>query len=201
PNWWRPLRTWLRPYGSAYVFLWRRPINLPARLLHAAPQSRSHSSPHKSTLALDVPQQVIARIGLRPFVGIGTIDALGEVAADAEIDGHVDHPGTPAGKGPFERRRRRSGIIDANAFRAVGVGQRDVVGIVRLARIFAHEMTPRMAARVAPLHALALDSKLVIFEDDPDRRQIVFHARGDDLRRHVECAIADQCDPGSAVGH
>src|SRR3954451_19309735 len=37
-----------------------------------APQSRSHSSPHKSTLALDIPQQVIARIGLRPFIGIGT---------------------------------------------------------------------------------------------------------------------------------
>src|SRR5262245_26679881 len=50
-------------------------------------------------LTLRIPQQVVAGVGLRPLVRIGAVDALGEIAADAEIDGHVDHPRAAAGEG------------------------------------------------------------------------------------------------------
>jgi len=81
--------------------------------------ARTKFTSQERTSALDIPQQVIARIGLRPFVRIGAIDALGEIAPHAEIDGHVDHPGTPAGKGLFERAiftDNRISRLDLQAF-------------------------------------------------------------------------------------
>src|SRR6478672_10041087 len=123
------MRTWLRLYGSACVFLCATASQSSSALdPRRRDLARTEFTSQTRTSALGIPQQVIARIGLRPFVRIGAIDALGEIAAHTEIDGNVDHPGTPAGKSLFECGRQGGGIVDARALRAVGMGERDVVG-------------------------------------------------------------------------
>src|SRR5450631_2252619 len=153
---------------------------------------RGAASLKEPSFLVDAAQPAIGRVGFRPLARIGAINALGEIGADGEIDRHVDDPGPAAGDGLAQGRPEQLGVLDAGAFGAVGVGELDVIGIVALAGVLAGEGAPRMRALVGTFHAFALDAELVIVEDHPDGRQLVFDRGADRLIDHVERAVAGE---------
>src|SRR5579883_1165322 len=89
-----------------------------------------------------VMQSAIGRIGFCPFARIGTVDAFGEVGADAKIDRHIDDPGPAAGDRLAQRRSERLWVLDAHALRPIGMGEFHVIWIVALAGVLARKGAP-----------------------------------------------------------